>query len=197
MPGQRTVCSGKSGISIGSGPRTRADDPVPSPSDPSLAAAPEPSRRQVRGGPAPIGRRRTVGPCSTRLVRGRARRRGSAGEHVVAALAQRLGLVHRDVGVAEQVVDRAIAGESIAMPMLAPTSTGDVRRSVSGAWSAVSSRSATCVAYADRRGCRSSRMPNSSPPSRAARSELAEAGAGSARRRRSGARRRPHGRGCR
>ena len=56
------------------------------------------------------------------------------------------------------------------MPMLAPTC--DVRRprSERGSSSAASRRSATSR-RTSRRGCRRSRMPNSSPPSRAARSE--------------------------
>ena len=105
MPGQRTVCSGKSGISIAA-PLARVSIGGPD------ASVPESSPPRARGAgraPAAPDVRRPIDPRRRPpATRGRVRRRTRRGlrrEHLVATLAHRLGLVHRDVRVAEQVVD--------------------------------------------------------------------------------------------
>ena len=83
-----------------------------------------------------------------------------------AALAARLGRVHRDVGVAEQLVGR-VARRAQAMPMLAPTAMLGARRSSNGARAR---RGSARRPRAPRRRppSSSSRTANSSPPRRAA-----------------------------
>ena len=102
MPGQRTVCSGKSGISIDRASRFGAiGGPTGRCVESSPPRAPGVRCRSIRAG-ARSGRarpRRGPGrPRSSPLV---------CVEDLVAALAAGLGLVHRDVGVAQQVVDGA------------------------------------------------------------------------------------------
>ena len=89
-----------------------------------------------------------------------------------ASLAGRLGRVHRDVGVAEElvgaVVDRPRA-RAMAIPTLTPTTDLLAVRPGTGPASASMMRRATAIEWR-RSGSSTTRMANSSPPSRAARS---------------------------
>ena len=106
---------------------------------------------------------------------GRLPRRGDG--DLVAALARRLGLVHRDVGVAEQVVDAAASPPCRRRCRCSPRRYTIAPATSTGASRAPSRRCDDGRRVRRRRGCRSSRMPNSSPPRRAARSVVAQAAA--------------------
>ena len=97
----------------------------------------------------PIDGRRTVRGCSDHDRSRALAPAGFAGEHVVTALAEGLGLVHRDVGVAEQVVDARSSTASRSRCRCSPRPRPACPAIVSGAWKASSRRSATRVRVPD------------------------------------------------